>query len=217
MTLGEGIFWSTVLILLAAAIYQISIRKKWKLVGKVFGILIVIGAVIGGGFWGWLTYQTRPVVVTELAGLRLGMSPVEVTLLKGEPNFKGDNTKDESATEYESHYFYFGEGHGKGMLFIEFTGENQAAVKVSEICHSYRFSKLLGISMNRSETEVIRKLGKPTHESIAADGLSKYISYEQWKVAYQISEGKVNMLCVSESGKVTKTEEYVIRLDDIPE
>jgi hypothetical protein len=35
MTLGDGVFWSTVLLLLAVAAYQISIRGKWTSDGEV--------------------------------------------------------------------------------------------------------------------------------------------------------------------------------------
>ena len=49
MTLGAGILWSTVLLILSAVIYLISVRSKWKTVGKVFGVLFVIGAAIAGG------------------------------------------------------------------------------------------------------------------------------------------------------------------------
>lgn len=92
MTLGDGILWSTVLILTAAAIYQFSVRKLWNTVGKVSTVVVLIGAVVGGGFVGWNHYKLRPHIVNEIGELRLGMTPLEVTLAKGEP-INSDSTE----------------------------------------------------------------------------------------------------------------------------
>jgi hypothetical protein len=35
MTLGAGVVWATLLVLVALAIWSISVKQKWKLVGKV--------------------------------------------------------------------------------------------------------------------------------------------------------------------------------------
>jgi len=96
MTLGEGIFWSTVLILVTFFLYQVSVKKKWKTVGKVFTILVLVGALIGGGFWGWNVYELRPQIMGELDGVRLGMSPVEVKLVKGAPTTEGEVVEQET-------------------------------------------------------------------------------------------------------------------------
>jgi len=40
MTIGDGIFYSTILLVLAGAIYAISVRGKWKEVGEVFSLLM---------------------------------------------------------------------------------------------------------------------------------------------------------------------------------
>ncbi len=100
MTIGDGIFWSTVLILLSAAIYQISIRKKWKLVGKMVALLLLFGVVGGAAIWGWYSYNNRPSPVAELNGIRLGMSPVEVKLVKGPPSNEQKATIDQQNKEF---------------------------------------------------------------------------------------------------------------------
>ncbi len=43
---------------------------------------------------------------------------------------------------------------------------------------------------------------------MSSDGLSKYISYEQWNVSYEIERGDIEVLCISEDGKMTYTDEY---------
>jgi hypothetical protein len=53
MTVGDGILWSTVLVLLAVAVHQISVHKKWKLVGKGIGFVLLLGAAAGLAIWRW--------------------------------------------------------------------------------------------------------------------------------------------------------------------
>jgi hypothetical protein len=209
MTLGDGIFWSTVLVLLAAAIYQMSIRKKWKTVGKVFGVVILAGAAIGGGAWAWDAYNNAeeefvPSVVTALGGIRLGMSPVEVKLAKGMPETENEPTPNEQGK------FVMDWAIG-GMFPVVFFGDSPNNMKVALICQSesaFLPGDLLGLRRNDTESAVIERLGPPTHESISADALSKTISFEQWKVAYTITQGRISGWCVTESGSVTYSDEY---------
>ena len=91
MTLDGGVLWSIILVLLAVGIYLVSVSQERNSFGKVFAGLLVAGAVVGAGFMGWNQYSTRPHVVNELAGLRLGMTPVEATLALGKAvNFNID-------------------------------------------------------------------------------------------------------------------------------
>ena len=110
MTLGDGIFWSTALILLAVASYQIFRHKKWKLVGKVFGALFLVGAVLGGGLWSWTVYQERPSPVQGLEGVRFGMTPAEVKVQKGEPT----NEEADAVTQHEDGSYRMSRRYGDG-------------------------------------------------------------------------------------------------------
>lgn len=42
-------------------------------------------------------------------------------------------------------------------------------------------------------------LGEPTSTSINSGGLRKWINYEQWNVAYEISEGDADDRCMIKS------------------
>jgi len=215
MTLGAGILWSTVLILTAAAVYQISVRKRWKTVGKAFGILILIGALIGGGVWGWIEYQDRPYVVEELGNVRLGMTPLEVKLAKGKPTTERNATEQEDSDKFKTNWIY---GSGDTYLWIVFYGKDPNGLKASIICKKGGYGKLLGLGKYNSEKDVVEKLGEPDHESISSDGLSKAISYTQWKVAYEITKGDISQLCITETGSISYPEEYaVVDIDDLPE
>lgn len=85
MTLGTGIFASTILVLLAVALWQVTKHRRWRLVGTVLGVLVGLTALIALGVWGWTEYANRPTPQRSLAGIALGMVPVEVKLRKGEP------------------------------------------------------------------------------------------------------------------------------------
>lgn len=213
MTLGDGILWSTVLILLAAGMYQISIRKKWKLVGKVFGVVILIGAVIGGGVWGWFKYQGRPYIAEELAGIRFGMTQLEVQLAMGEPEIslpvRGSEDSDPELGRRYGHFWVYGGTDGvERVLTIRFYGDAPEELGAAIVCERDGFNKVLGIGRFNSEKTVIDKLGEPTSVSIDSEGLKKYISYEQWGVAYEIEQRKVRRYCIIESGPMTYYTEY---------
>src|SRR5262245_57158449 len=107
MTVGSGILWSTVLIVLAVGVYQVSVRRKWKIVGKIFGGLIFVAIVAGGGLWAWDRYENRPKVVELLDGVRLGMSPLDVKLAKGEPqNDATSKPEKNGAGEYKLQWVF---------------------------------------------------------------------------------------------------------------
>lgn len=217
MTLGDGIFWSTVVIVVAGAIYQISVRKRWKLAGRVVGVLILVGFVIGGGIWGWFEYQSRPYIVDQLGGVRLGMKPVQVKLAKGEPtNSHKDPIREEDGT-YQMGWGFRESEYSDSMQLVIFFGDTAAELEVGIVCRFGGYGELLGISFGSPETHVIEVLGEPTHVSVASDGLMKQMSYARWQTSYRIRQGKVVALCIARSGRVTFREEYNETVEDEPQ
>ena len=99
MSIGEGIFWSTALVLIFVIGYQLSVRGKWVKVGKLTAILILIGILGGVGFWQWDAYENRPRLIKEFIGIRIDMAPVDVKLAKGAPTKEGDIKKIEDESE----------------------------------------------------------------------------------------------------------------------
>ena len=183
-------------------------RKKWKTVGKFFGVLALIGGVIGGGIWSWLKYQDRPYVVEEYEGIKLGMRPVDVTLLKGEPDDPDEKPKKSETSDRYTLRYIFGETDSDGeYLLIDFSGPTPAEMGVGRVCSFGGYSKLLGLGRFSSEKSVLDMLGEPTNVSIQADGLSKIVSFEQWNVSYIISEGKVKNRCMT-TAPITYVDEF---------
>jgi hypothetical protein len=205
MTLGTGILLSTVLVLLAVAVHQVSVRNKWKVVGKIVGALIGMALLAGGGVWGWSRYQNRPKVVEVLSGVRLGMSPLDVKLAKGAPKSEDLATKEKD--EYRAGWV-FNESDSGPSLLVLFYGSESTNLRVSIVCETDGYSTFFGLGRFSSEDAVIAKLGKPTRTSIAKDGLQKMISYEPYKVVFTIAKGAVTDICISESKGVKFAEEY---------
>ena len=107
MSLGEGIFYSTVLLVIAGLFYFISINSKWKIVAKTARGLVLLGLVIGVGFWAYHLYGNRSfpkeeiIAVTEYMGIKLGAPRVEVTLAHGVPKSESEiRTDDETSISY---------------------------------------------------------------------------------------------------------------------
>jgi len=51
MTVGEGIFWSTVLVLVFASVVLLTKHKRWRTFWKVVVVILVLGAFFGVGVW----------------------------------------------------------------------------------------------------------------------------------------------------------------------
>jgi hypothetical protein len=209
MTVGAGIFASTLLLLFALAVYQITIRRKWRVVGKVTAFFVLVAAILGGASWGWYRYSNRPSVATELDGIRLGMGAVDVRLAKGAPSEEGEPERDTDG-ELSVAWLY---GTGDAYSLVIFSGRDTSDLKVSIVCEAGGYSRVLGFGRFDAEASLLNSLGPPTSQSINKEGLAKMVSYQQWKVAYEIAKGQINQVCVTESGRVTFREEYQEQAD----
>jgi len=208
MTLGTGIFASTVLVLFVLGIYQLTVRKRWRTVGKILGAAVVLLGLIVFGIWGWVRYQDRPKVVEILDGVRLGMSPLEVKLAKGAPTTEGQIAFDDSKKEFRQGWLFKPSDVLDEKLVVIFYGATKDKLVANIVCQSDGYESLLGVSRYTAEQAILDKFGKPTGTSIHVDGLSKLISYRPYKVAFEITKGQVSELCISSTGEVTFTDEY---------
>jgi hypothetical protein len=207
MTLGTGVVLSTLLIIAAVGIYQISVRGKWKIVGRVVGILLLCIGVLAGIGWGWYSYANRPSAAQELEGVRLGMTPVQVTLARGEPTKKSETAKDKDG-EIRVGWTYQDTGTTDEWTLVMFFGRSENELKASIVCRRGGYTTLHGLGRFNSEGDVLNKLGQPTNESIHKSGLSKIISFASLKTAYTITKGQVSEVCVTDTGAVTYADEY---------
>lgn len=198
MTLGDAFFWSTVLILFSLGIRQITKQRRWKSVGKVVLGLVLIYVVIGASYWSWNRYQERPIVMSELAGVRLGMTPVEVTLKLGMPK------KKEEKSIGTDRYMVF--HYTETYVWFKTEGSEMRVYRI--LCFGNVRETIAGLSIHSSEDEVISKFGQPTSTSINKAGLEKILSYGQWNAAFGIEKGRVSKIVIFSGGEFSYSEEY---------
>lgn len=201
MSVGESFLWVALLVIFVLAVRSVNQKKKWSLVRKVVGGLVILAAIVGSMFWGWNVYKERPRLVTQLGSISLGMTPVEVTLALGKPN----NTYISGG-----HRRYLYTENGDLEYFVRFSDDMISAERVEEVCSRDYNDEVFGLSKYSPEDEVIKKLGNPTNQSIHKEGLRKMISYPKWKVSFEIEKRDVISVCISEDGSMKYLEEYGI-------
>ena len=175
---------------------------------KVLGAISLIGALFVGGLLGWNKWQDRRQPVTEFKGIELGMRPGDVSLVVGEPRSKtpkGVEYRDEVGT-YSQTWIYF-PIEDERMFFVIFWGESEDRITVGRVCQPLGFSSLLGFNRYSREQDIIDELGEPSSVSIHSNGLTKFINFREWNVAYQITKGEVGSRCIA-TEDVKYAEEY---------
>lgn len=208
MTLGTGVFLSTVLLVLVAAAYQLTVRRKWKPVGVVFGGVVSLLLLCGLGIYGWQLYEQRPTPVTDFGGVRLGASPVDVKLALGPPNNESEAGVSKEEEEVSLGWVFGNLGETDHRIVVLFYGKDERSLEASIVCEDNGFNKVFGLGRYTPEVDVIEKLGEPSYTSIRTDATSKMISYAKWHVAFEIERGSVVSICATKLGKVKYRDEF---------
>ena len=178
MSVGAGIAWSTLLVLMSLSCN------------------------------GWSKPKDRPQVPAELGGVKLGMTPLEVILRLGPPTTEERPAKpDAGEPRYPAlRYSYTVPYNNQYAMEIVFY-EDVNGLRADIVCELGGYSSALGFSKGTSQYAVFRKLGRPERTSISSDRQARMISYPQWKVAYIIKRSKVNGVCISTTGVIRFTEQ----------
>jgi len=160
---------------------------------------VVLCMIIGGAIYyvGHADADHRPASLTigEMAGVRLGMSPTDVTLNLGKPSAASKLESDGSGRVHLT-YVYTKPYSGDYALNITFFGRGGGSPRAVVICEQGGFSNLLGFDKFSREQDVLRLLGQPTYSSVRADGLEKAISYSAWNASFKIARGNIVALCI---------------------
>jgi hypothetical protein len=160
---------------------------------------VVLCMIIGGAIYyvGHADSDNRPASLTidEMAGIRLGMSPTDVTLSLGKPSATSKLQSDGRGRAHLT-YVYTKPHNGDYALNITFFAHGGGGPRAVVICEQGGFSNLLGLDKFSREQDVLRLLGQPTYSSVRADGLEKAISYSAWNASFKIARGNIVALCI---------------------
>jgi hypothetical protein len=201
MTVGDGIFYSTLLLMFGAAVHQITVRKLWTPVIQVVAAMAAL-AVALHVFGIWRDQQSKgPMPPTELMGIRVGMRPVDVSLKLGEPSLK------RGSAPGPVRWLYGSTSDGLPHTLIVF-GDGDEGATVRTICRANGYEELLGIASHDSERRVLEVLGTPSATSVAADGLRQAITYEQYDVTYELEKGNVTTICLNSGAPLRYRDEH---------
>ena len=150
--------------------------------------------------------RPEPRVITEFAGVQLGMSPTDVTLALGKP-FASSKIESDGGGRAHLIYVYSRGKNDDHSLDVTFHGANSSSMRAAVVCEHGGLSSLLGFDKFSREQDVLRVLGNPTFTSIRRDGLEKTISYSQWNASFKIALGKVMGLCIHQGNFIQYDKE----------
>lgn len=160
-------------------------RRSWKIASVVAFLLLA-------AWWGWDAWQNRVERTDSLNGLRLGMSPLEVRYVKGDPSEEIDRPALQGEPPKRSMKY-------DNWLSVEFRDRGGEWV-VESICDSTGAAQLWGLNVGSPETNVGDRLaGWPSKQSFSPDGKSKALSFESLGATVVLTHSRISMLCVSDA------------------
>lgn len=179
MTLGTGIFLSTLIVSVLALYGMTKERWMWKkIVVRTVLTLILLIATISGGIHGLKLYQNRATPQTEISGIKLSNTKSDIRFIKGAPDIEKDNI------------WAYREGiDNEYKLLVTFHEDTIRAVIYVGDC-SY-CNEISGLGIGDSYEEVIEKFGDPSNLSVSQDKLERLASFEKYNVFFTFRENQI--------------------------
>jgi len=213
MSVGLGIFLSTVVIALVLFYRFTQDRLNWKKIirsiGLALGSLMLMGAIIGTGIFVYNTVKSTPSKQFGYFDLKIGMSMPEVQYVKGDPtNVLEAEIKDggqavvpvnalKQGDKIENYWFWAYELNDGLRLDVVFDKKTKRLLEIA--CYSRGANEcppLLGISDGTNEDDLVAKLGHPTREKM--DGSAKVMDYDKLGAHFYLTKKQVYMMTVAE-------------------
>lgn len=219
MTIGTGIFLSSLLLAIVILYGLTKDRWAWRRIVKQTALVLVglifLGVIAGAGFYAWEQVPIRIQQQTEYASVRIGMSPDEVKYVKGYPpqvlgpvETEGDwmefkpviETKNiEKGKRVEDYEEWSYQGN-KYYIVVQY--DSQKATVIAVECYSEdklnRCPAIAGVADGDSEQEVIGKFGQP--DSFKISGVTKSLYYSQIGIFFNLTQERVYMLGINDIG-----------------
>jgi hypothetical protein len=200
MTLGTGVFLSS--LFLGLIFLYIVTRDRWKWKKIVFrSTALVVGlAIIGSaGFYAYTSYADRAQRAESLWAVSIGETESDVKFAKGEPSKISD-----SSANNDIRWLYEMEDVGHAVYF-----QGRKVTRVIALAKERRdLPSVSGISPHASLDDIINKLGPPSYVSRSKNELSRIYSFAKFNVAFGIEQGEIKSVAVG------VTEEWPVRLVD---
>ena len=184
MTLGDGIFYSSLVLGTIALFIATKDRWNWKKI-ILWPLTVVVVVVF---IWGTAAFvQSRipykPKVQESFWGVSLLSSKADVKFMKGMPT-----TQDEGVWKYKEEKTYTNDSsynivfHDDKVGVVYFEGDNWLYAP-----------ELQGIELGNSEKEVRKRFGEPSKISVADDELGRLYAYKDFNVFFFLMEGEVKL------------------------
>ena len=209
MTLGSGIFLSTVVVALVFLYRSTQDRWNWRLIIRrmffsIVAVVLVIG-LITAIFYGYKNIASAPTRQTGYADLKLGMTMGEVQYVKGPPTdvvslpglevipvkFLNSDKRIEKYTAW-----MYDKPQGEDYrIDVSFDPKTKRLKYIACFSQgSFNCPSLFGIDDGTSEKRLLETLGDPSKQSL--DGVTKTMSYDKLHTRFLLSRQKVFMLTV---------------------
>ncbi len=191
------------------------VQRKWSVWGVgLFIAILAIGLITVISIPAYKDYSIRnQAPITELNDIRLGMTPVEVTLKKGRPDhgFGEFNSNPENST-VTAYWTYSGSQDYpyKRREEIAFTGASESELKVDQICSEPQslYYQIKGFDTGMSSSMLVKKFGKPSSSSINSDGTSLLLNYKKFNVSFEFETDTLTKVCISTDGELFYANAY---------
>jgi hypothetical protein len=179
MTIGTGIFLSTLLLVLTFIVNRT--RSRWN-VKKSFIVIMAISALLFSVFITIYLIQERPQVQNELWGVKLGDTIEEVSYLKGKAN-----TVLGKDGHYDSSFVYDSE---KPKYVVSFVDNKVVSVQAL-FGKKHDYTKIQGVWSFGDEKSVEDKFGKPDESKLVADGSIRKYKYNKYHLVFLFKKTKI--------------------------
>lgn len=195
MTVGEGIFWGSMVLALVGLYATTKDRWKWNRIAK-WGIgLPVVLLILGGlGTLAVKTYGERAQPQSAFGGMTLASTEDDVRFAKGEPS---------KVVEPGLWVYYAGSGSAKqesAGYVVRFKDGKVRYVSYLAGSDQIVTPDLQGFTTGATYARVLDKLGPPDHVATSEDGLQRIVSYDKLNTFYAFEKAEVRELGIYDPG-----------------
>ena len=218
MSVGSGIFLSTIAICLLLLYRWTRDRWNWRTVLLRTAIFVGLCGLVGGTItFAYVKYANHISKQTTYSDVRLGMTQTEVLYVKGVPDYvleepkedplaekfpgmlviqRGEIPKNKRTEDYSDWGFNLTDDSGN--LTVSFSPISKKVMEVRCYSPQYSCAPIQSLKQGATEEEIVEILGKPVREQI--HGVSKTLEYTDLNLSLWLVKKRFYMLAVKDFG-----------------